>query len=573
MSHEGAASPKDTAYRPLLSGALLALLVVVLLLPFINKAFHIDDPFYVWVGQHIVQDPFDFYGFTLNWQGAEEPVADINKNPPGVSYFIALVGTLFGWQERTLHLAFMLPAVLVITGAYVLARKLTQRPHLAALVVLVSPVFLLSASNIMAEMTMFAFYLWAVILWVDGLQRGRILLLLASGVLIGLAGLTKYFGISALPLLFVYGLAYKRRLGRWALPLLIPVAMFAAYEVYTAQLYGSGHLVEAILFAEAERVGQGRIPAFLRAISGLCFLGGCFISAALFAPLQWRFRTLAIALVTTAGFAAILYAGLIDRFFIVEPDLEGVRMLYVAQFALFTAAGAHILALAGKDLWKLRNPESLLLALWIFGTFLFAIRFNWAINGRSLLPAIVPAGILAARTLDARSPLAPAKRQWPFFTPLIPAACVALAVSWADYRQANSVRDVARYILEELGDESQTVWYQGHWGFQYYMDRYGGKHLDIRGTYVNAGDLVVTPRYAMSSHDMLSELAASSGYVPVRTVSWVAVWNPERGVGYYADNWGPAPYAFIDVPPDRYTVVTLAYTGLIETSIAIIRER
>ena len=49
---------------------------------------------------------------------------------------------MLGWSERALHLAFLLPAVAAVLGAYALARELCSRPFLAALIVALSPVFL-----------------------------------------------------------------------------------------------------------------------------------------------------------------------------------------------------------------------------------------------------------------------------------------------------------------------------------------------------------------------------------------------------------------------------------------------
>lgn len=542
----------------------LILLPVILLVPFINRAFHVDDPFYVWVGQQIVKHPFDFFGFTVNWSGYEEPVAQINKNPPGVSYYIALVGGLFGWRERTLHLAFLLPAVLVALGTYKLAERMTQRPLLATLAAIVTPVFLLSAANVMAETTMFAFYVWAIFLWVAGIERNRMPLLLAAGLLAGMSALTKYFGVSLLPLLFVYGLFEKRRLGSWTFTLLLPLAMLVAYEVYTAHLYGEGHLLDAILYAENFRTNVEHVPAPFRAVAGLSFLGGCIVTGLFFAPLLWRLPILVIGVVAYIAAVAVLHTSVLERFFVIETDFAGTRSLYILQFAWFIIGGLQILALAAADLWKSRDAKSVLLLLWLLGTFLFAARFNWAINGRSLLAATAPVGILIARRLDVRWGPPAARRQWALYAPLVPALCLALAVTWADYKQADAVRYAAHYVLQKFGSGSRTVWYQGHWGFQYYMDQYGGKHLDSRGTYVKTGDVMVTPHYSTGSHNLTSALGRTGGILQVPASSWLTVWNPERGAGYYADSWGPTPYVVSRPVPEKFTIINLEHTGMIK---------
>jgi 4-amino-4-deoxy-L-arabinose transferase-like glycosyltransferase len=151
----------------------VVIITIVCLAPFVAKAFHIDDTLFLWAAKHIQTHPVDFYGFTANWYGTEMPMYSIQQNPPLVSYYIAIVALLFGWNEVVLHLAFLIPGVGLSLGTYYLARQLCQRPHLAALMaVLLTPVFLVlvSSTNVMCDVMMVAFYVWAVVLWLRGLH-------------------------------------------------------------------------------------------------------------------------------------------------------------------------------------------------------------------------------------------------------------------------------------------------------------------------------------------------------------------------------------------------------------------
>src|SRR5438552_11747994 len=67
---------------------------------------------------------------------------------------------------------------------------------------------------------------------------------------------------------------------------------------------------------------------------------------------------------------------------------------------LFVAGGTSILALAVADYWRERDADSLFLASWVVGTFLFTAFVNWTINARSALPLIPAIGILLARRLE-----------------------------------------------------------------------------------------------------------------------------------------------------------------------------
>src|SRR5262245_8035559 len=149
-----------------LKNALLAAATVLVLLPFVGKAFHIDDPLFVWAGRHIAEHPLDPYGFNANWSLSEQPFFEITKNQPLSVYYLAFAGSIFGWSEVALHLAFLLPAIAVVLGTHALAGRLTSRPTLAALAVLLSPVFLVSATSVMCDVTMLALWVWAVVLWI-----------------------------------------------------------------------------------------------------------------------------------------------------------------------------------------------------------------------------------------------------------------------------------------------------------------------------------------------------------------------------------------------------------------------
>src|SRR5206468_3924154 len=99
---------------------------------------------------------------------------------------------------------------------------------------------LVSATSVMCDTMMLAFWIWAAVLWMEGLDDGKPLYLAGSTLLLTFGALTKYFGICLLPLLIVYSLLRKRRLGWWALYFLVPVLLLAGYQLWTAILYGHG---------------------------------------------------------------------------------------------------------------------------------------------------------------------------------------------------------------------------------------------------------------------------------------------------------------------------------------------
>ena len=65
-----------------------------------------------------------------------------------------------------------------------------------------------------------------------------------------------------------------------------------------------------------------------------------------------------------------------------------------------------------------------------------------------------------------------------------------------DHRFANPMDmefspDGDLYVLEY-----GTLWFQGHWGFQYYAQEIGAKPLDVTRSVVDNGDVLVVPKSA-----------------------------------------------------------------------------
>ena len=174
-------------------------------------------------------------------------------------------------------------------------------------------------------------------------------------------------------------------------------------------------------------------------------------------------------------------------------DGDEIRWALVFQIGLWAVVGIGLLALAISDLQRWRNAQSMLLFLWIAGTFIFASFVNWTVNGRSILPMAPAIGILVARRIEHRFgslEAGPLKILWP----LIPAALLALLVSWADFRLAGSARSIAAEIHEKYGSDPARLWFQGHWGFQHYMEARGSRAFDRQESRIVPGDFMVVPK-------------------------------------------------------------------------------
>lgn len=530
----------------------MAAATAALLLPFAGKAFHMDDTLFLWTARQIVERPWDFYGFSGNWDGALSPATEIIKNPPLAAYYMALAASIFGWTEEALHAAFILPAFMAVWGTYAVASRMGASPLLAAGLTLAAPAFLVSATTLMCDVMTAAFWAWAVFFWIKGVDEEDRLCLALSGALVSLSALTKYFGVSLIPLLAAYSILKGRRGHSALLFLLIPVAALAGYNLYTWLLYGKGLLLDASGYAAGlQAASADRLD---RAVIGLVFTGGTVITALFFLLAAWGLRALIPGLVLVVGLCAWLAStGSLGG---VELWAPGFGWGYAAQLAVYGAAGAGVFALVVSDLVRRKDAFSVLLGLWVAGTFAFTVFFNWTVNARSILPMAPAVAVLLARAADDER--LSAIRLW---LPVGLALAVSLAVAWADMRLANSAKDAATLIAARHSGGPGTLWFQGHWGFQYYMEDKGAKPIEWKETRVGDGDKIAFPFNNSGLRLLPEDRFSVVEDFAVDPSPYLSTMTLGPGAGFYASEWGPLPFMLVPPNEERYQVLAPVWTG------------
>ncbi len=167
----GTASGAAGRWRVRGSTALWLIAATVLcLLPWVNKPFSIDDPLFLWSAEGIQRDPLDFYAGSVNWYGTSQPLSEVTMNPPLHCYYLAIVAAIAGVHEVPLHLAMLLPAVAAVLGTYAISQRFCHRPLLATLAFLVTPALLVSSTSLMCDVPMLALWVFALALWLRGID-------------------------------------------------------------------------------------------------------------------------------------------------------------------------------------------------------------------------------------------------------------------------------------------------------------------------------------------------------------------------------------------------------------------
>jgi 4-amino-4-deoxy-L-arabinose transferase-like glycosyltransferase len=546
---------------------LLAVATCGCLLPFLNKAVCIDDPLFVWAAQQIQKNPFDFYGRQVNWYGTSSPLSDVTKNPPLACFYLAFAATLLGARAAALHAALLLPAVGAICGTWFLAGRFCERPVAAALLALFTPAFLVSSTNLMCDVMMVCWWTWAIALWIYGLVSEKSAWLGTASILIVAAALTKYFGICLIPLLGVYTIVRQGRSTRQVAWLLLPIAALGAYQAWTYRQYGRGLLSDAAVYAtmtssalqSVSGANSWPATAFRKSLIAFSFTGASFLPILFCAVWIWSKPKLAVVglfAVAIAGFAMLLSPREAD---IVLGLKRGFTWTSAIQLGLFSSCGLLALVLAGSNLARRPSADSLLLTLWVAGTFVFAGYLNWTCNVRSVLPMVPALAILVVRRAEDRMDdrERPTAIDWRWM--LVPSAALAIAVAWADYCLANSARMAAIQISTRLQPQSRRVWFQGHWGFQYYFEPLGARPLDRVHPSLQRGDFLVNPYNNTNVYFFPAADVEPFDEMKFPACGWLTTSNPRVGAGFYSSVVGPLPFVFGPAPPEVYGIFTMKH--------------
>lgn len=506
--------------------ALAAAAAVLSALPALDKAWHIDEPFFLAIAGRILAAPLDPLGFLFNWYGWTAPMALFNNTPPLWGYLLAGAASFAGGQEWTLRLCLLPLDVLAALSLYGLASRFLARPLLPVLLCLAAPAYLVDMQLLLAEKPMAAFGfagLWAL---AAGLEKGDERLVRGSAALLALAVLSKYAGVlflaPAAALLAAHGRP-GRHVAAYAAAALSGVALYV--------LWNTGSAVGAAWRVTSDAARWPWEPFKLRSV--LAFVGGA-------TPLLWFWPAWGSS--RAAWAAAALAAALFLPGLDVEPVRAADRLLG-AFLAAAAAGGAASLLPRARPVW----------AAWTGAVLFFLLVVYWSVLARLTLFLVPPLVFAAAERLEGR------RGEAVLASALLASCLLSAGLGWVDYRYAGLQRDTALRVKEEFLDRGRTVWYSGHWGLQHYLDAAGARQLDRgRGGWEQArpGEVVLLPR-VNANVAWPPEVPASAerwtfGHpLPLRLISG---WDAQAG--FYSNTSGFLPYSLSREPLDEYVVFT-----------------
>jgi 4-amino-4-deoxy-L-arabinose transferase-like glycosyltransferase len=457
-----------------------------------QKPMHMDDTAYYKIARQIASHPLDPYGFRMLWYQHTEPANQILA-PPVAPYWLAIAFRLFGEQPMVWKLwQFPFAFILVLSTFRLLERFRAATPGWLTAMVAFSPA-LLPGFNLMLDVPAMALSLASIVIFLRACDRGSIKGALGAGLVAGLAMQTKYTAIVAPLAILLYGWLSGRR-GFGAAALLIAIALFSSWEVFTAIRYGESHLLCNIRQKHTISISPADLIWPLVIMLGALAPAGVLLNLV---AVNVSERRLSIC---TALFAAMYVA--VARLASLGGSFTADQG-YAVSGVLFLGSTVAVLAVLAGQRW-LKRPDRTFRKLTVFliGWLVVELLAYFALSpfpaARRLMGIVVVTTILAGRLVQARQ--TSAVRWMPFIALGQVILCAVFVCT--DYREADAQRSAALYARARLG-ASAPIWFTGHWGFEFYAEQAGMHpivpHVDEydtsldRPSSIRMGDYVLIP--------------------------------------------------------------------------------
>ena len=472
----------------------IVLVSVLLSLPFLNKAFHIDDPVVLQCVKRILINPLDPLGGEFDWFGVVLPFWQVTTNPPLLSYYLAPLVSIFGESETILHLAMMPFLAGIVAGCLMLSRRFCRQLHwLPALMIATSSAVVVS-SNVMRDIPALSLICVGLATAIRGLDTGRSGLLSLGSLWLGLAAVTKYSAGLAVVVLLVY--AFGSRLKLTVLPLLPSILPLGIWCGWTWLVYGEAHPWFLLLGKHS----SGSFSTSSKFFSLLVTLG----SACLLAPLvAWRMQasTRRSKFMVLGGTLVLTLAG----WWYHDGGASSQYMVWTVVGS-FSLLGLLAVGLGPGPGGRPPDRDSAFLLFWTLVVFLFSVSLVPFQAVRHVLGGLVPAALLCFRT---RHPISVTARKGLLLL-LGVQLLLALSVAWSDMEYANVYRDFARDVGRRHPEKE--IWFLGQWGWHFYAEQAGFRQMHGYGDVPGSGSLLVWPervfvgRVSAQNRDFLEKL-------------------------------------------------------------------
>ncbi|MGO9011947.1 MAG: hypothetical protein ACLQPN_17755 [Bryobacteraceae bacterium] len=521
-------------FRVFLCASPALLLAAACLLPYLDKAFTIDDAIFLQEAQQILKTPLHPQAVEICWMSTVPTrAAEIVPNNALLPYFLAPV-VRFGsheWFAHSLQIAFLWLAILATVSLAFRFGCSSFAAVAAGLIFATTPPVLAMASTAMPDvlaMTLGVIGIERVMAWK---QNRRLFDGLTCAVALGLAPFARVHLVLLLPIA--------------ALLLRGDVRIFDVRSWFTLPkrlwwpLAGAVLVMIAVNLLTMEPASGGVLPhhMYIQPENTYRNLRSYLIDWMLAMPLG-------LAWILLAARRVKMLLLLISALAALAIWKSWTGPAHVIWVTLIAAAG--LLALIDFLAWAWRTGEYRWVAcgLWMLLPLVNIVYLHLPVK---YLTASAPAAaLLIASRLDGR-------RWRKVFLCGIVGAAVAFSglVLHADYAFANMGREAVRRLIVPHLAEGDRVWFASMWGFQWYALQAGARHIH-QGETPASGDY-------LARGELEGYLATMKRLPPAVLVETFVVGGPcgrtmsrQDGAGLYSNFYGDLMWAWGSGQWNRY---------------------
>lgn len=526
----------------------ILLLACMCYFPFMTQALHIDSDMLVHAARQVLQDPLepklgDYGRNMILHDHTNMPQSSLFYrcgHPPLLAFLYAPVAAVAHGREWPYHLVTFVFYLLAVYGVWHLLGHFVS-PTLrwaGTLLWTISPALVINSHTIMWDVPITAMMIWALSLLVKGTRANSRRAIIASGIVTGLAAVTKVNAVLLYPLLGGYLIATRRwrQLFTW-LPgaLVFPLVWVGHNLIYFNRI----QYLSIGLFNP--HLGDFRYR-FERIIS---FLGGCVTL-----PVFWLWlmggrpgRRLRIV--------PFAFLGLVWGALLVAVLNRPVPIALAA--AVFACAGSWCLLRMctlgfRPGTLTVSRGEAFLLSGYAAGYLPILIALPSA-SIRYMLP-FVPLAVLAL--VEEVSLLSDRHRRWFFSLAFAVGLPFVLALGTADYLFCEADRELPQ-SLRNAGYRPGRTWYFGRLSYDWYLFHAGYRNIRTSSGKPKPGDFLV---HELIPGDYAPDNSVGSAFTlePLDTLSFFRFPLRTKGLfgGFYGDSripyslaWGQPQKAFV----------------------------
>lgn len=335
--------------------------VVAPLLYSLGRPADFDEVNFLTLARGAASAPWRPHDIPINWQGTTQPAFEVLSNPPGIAWWLAPWLGAPTWLQR----AAMLPwLVLAAWGSWRLGRRFLGDAQLGALLLLASPMVLLSTTALLPDAPLFALAVAGLAGLVEAGEQGR--RVWPWALVLGAASLFRYSAVALWPLVPLWLFLQRRPLAP-ALLVTVPLGLLALHDL---SAYGQVHI---LAMGKFQSVSNTPADWGHKAVAAVTMLGG----AVVLPVYRWHRRAWGFAALgafaaapwgwVAAGFGALGGAALAPVLDAVRPAPggEGSRAapdrVFLAAWALLGAAFLLTLRFTAARYWLPFMPALVLL--------------------------------------------------------------------------------------------------------------------------------------------------------------------------------------------------------------------